>query len=146
MRYTLFLTLSLFALLTACKEKPKSFDSTSLKGRWEVQSATRNDRSTGMLNGVYFSFSGTNLEHNLPLENEEVTIINGNYQVNGAELIHQSTPPMTYKLLTATTTDLQMSFVYHGMTYVLNLKPGAEPTEMPQDSAAPSDPVSEPAK
>jgi hypothetical protein len=144
MQRLLITTLCLFLLaIFSCKNDPTaSLDLSLLKGRWEVASATRNDRPTGMLNGTFFKFENGQITTNLPQESEASEVVAA-YEVVGKEIVQKSTPEVRYTIEQLTSDNLGLRFVVRGMTFILSLKPAAEPPAMPTDSTeVPQDSVS----
>jgi hypothetical protein len=125
--------------LTACEESAKPLDPNAFIGRWEVVSATRNERSTGTLTGAFFKFESGLLTTNLPLQ-EESTELTIPYEIKGQEILLKMEKPLALKVNSITSTDMQLGFVIKGMTFVLNLKPAAEPAPA-QDTVPPTPPA-----
>lgn len=80
---TIFLLLSLaISTLVSCNSEPTNQDELII-GRWELQSAIRNGKETGNLEGLYYDFSEEGaLLTNLPTASGESA-----YEVEGSQVL-----------------------------------------------------------
>lgn len=113
----MFSTLLYSAVLTSCTEKKNTDKSLFLYGRWTVESATRGEKQTDLLNDTWFEFSSEGaLETNLPsLEGKTV------FSIEKDIIRKEGRIPVDFTIKEMTDSILILGFEMRSQQFILNL-------------------------
>lgn len=106
-------------ILVACQSDKPVVDASSIDGEWEVVSATRDGRVTKTVDGAIFNFDMSS--------SSMVTDILGSEASSPFELkdgaIVQEIPEITYQVIGASDTTIQLSMSLRGSDFTFLLNP-----------------------
>lgn len=90
-----------------------------LIGRWEIQSATRNGKSTALLQSVFFEFyEDGSMRTNLPASEAEAS-----YEVSKNMILQKDTPkPMEFEIVSIVDSSLILRTKVSDFEFLLDLK------------------------
>jgi hypothetical protein len=119
-QYQLWLLLCAF-YFPHCTEEPKGPTPQTVSGIWEVKSALRNKRPTGLLAGTYFIFSENgNMKSNLPLSGEQGEW-QTTFEIMEDTLFQKSIPDEKYWIKSWSDSSLTLEFSTRGIPFQLML-------------------------